>query len=478
MLRLPQLDEQGEQPLYLQLYSHIKQEIVSGRLAVKARIPSVRKFAELLSISTTPVEMAYNQLVAEGFIESKPKSGYYVQNLADSYVQLGHSQTSAFEYQLGRSFPPRDTTIYSYDFHMSKNDFTYFPFKVWKKLFNQVVTEEQKELLFYGNPQGEKGLREEIAKYLHQFRGVVCSPDQIVIGAGSHVLLTFLCLILRSRITQIGIENPGYPLITTTFRQHGFEVVPIPLDEEGIHLKNLYQSGVRSVYVTPSHQFPRGMIMPISKRLQLLEWAKQVGGYIIEDDYDGEFRYDGNPVPSLQGLMPQSNVIYMGGFSKSLAPAIRISYMVLPETLLAVYHQLEYELMFEQSSSPLLQLTLELFMKGGHWEKHLRKMRKIYRKKHDVLIDSIQEFFGEQATIIGKGAGLHVLIRVNSTLSERELSQIAKTEGIRISPAFFTWERHVEQLPVEFFVGFGGMDLPDIKQGIKRLQDVWSGLLT
>lgn len=267
MLLLPQLEEQGEQPLYVQLYSHIKQEIVTGRLQVKARIPSVRKLAELLSISTAPVEMAYHQLVAEGFIESKPKSGYFVQNLSDPYIQLGNSLQSSLDSRMERSFPARDTTNYRYDYHLSKNDFTHFPFKVWRKLMNQVVAEEQKDQLFYGDPQGEKGLREEIARYLHQFRGVVCSPDQIVIGAGSHVLLTFLCLMLRPQFSQIGIENPGYPLITTMFRQHGFGVVPIALEEDGIDLGELYQSDVQTVYVTPSHQFPRGMLMPVSKRL-------------------------------------------------------------------------------------------------------------------------------------------------------------------------------------------------------------------
>jgi GntR family transcriptional regulator/MocR family aminotransferase len=475
MLLLPKLDENSKTPLYVQLYDYLKSEIVSGRIPEHTRLPSVRKLAELLLISTTPIEMAYSQLIAEGFLESKPKSGYYVRTLPDPYLKLGQGQLGYSGLTEKRKYPARDTKTYRYDFHLSQNDFHPFPFLIWRRLFNEILRLERKELLFYGDPQGEKGLRYEIARYLHQFRGVACSPEQIVIGAGSHVLLTFLGLILKKHSTAIGVEDPGYPLISTTFRQHGFQVVPIPLEDDGIHLGKLYESGVRLVYVTPSHQFPRGMLMPVAKRLQLLEWAKQVNGYIIEDDSDGEFRYHGRPIPSLQGLLPQTNVVYMGGFSKALAPAIRISYMVLPEPLLEVYHHLEYTLLFEQSSSPLLQTTLQLFMKRGHWEKHVRKMRNIYRKKHDVLIESIERNFQEKALVIGKGAGLHVLLRIDSPHTERELIQLAKSAGIRISSASFTWLRPPQDERKEFFVGFGGIAADEIEQGIKRLKEVWFG---
>ncbi|MFY0544386.1 PLP-dependent aminotransferase family protein [Brevibacillus sp. H7] len=475
MLLLPNLDEHSETPLFMQLYTYIKNEIIAGRIAEHTLLPSVRKFAEFLAISTTPVEMAYNQLLAEGFIESKPRSGYYVPKLTDPCLQVEKGQFGSSDLMERRKYPARDKTAYRYDFHLSKNDFDHFPFSVWRRLFNEILRLEQKELLFYGDPQGEQGLRYEIARYLHQFRGVSCSPEQIVIGAGSHVLLTFLSLLLKQHSTSIGVEEPGYPLIFTTFRQHGFQVVPISLEHDGIDLKDLYESRVRLVYVTPSHQFPQGMIMPVAKRLQLLEWAKQANGYIIEDDSDGEFRYHGRPVPSLQGLLPDTNVVYMGGFSKALAPAIRISYMVLPEALLDAYHELEYNLLFEQSSSPLHQKTLQLFMQRGYWEKHVRKMRNIYRKKHDVLVGTIQNTFQERAAVIGKGAGLHVLLRINSPHSERELTRMAKSAGIRISPASYTWMQPPEEERKEFFVGFGGLSLQEIEQGIKLLFQVWFG---
>jgi GntR family transcriptional regulator/MocR family aminotransferase len=215
------------------------------------------------------------------------------------------------------------------------------------------------------------------------------------------------------------------------------------------------------------------MIMPISKRLQLLEWARAVNGFIIEDDYDGEFRYHGRPVPSLQGLLPNTNVIYLGGFSQVLAPALCINYMVLPERLLDSYRQLYDQLMFEQSSSPLLQKTLELFMERGYFAKHVRKMRNIYRKKHDALIASIQRHFQEKAVIIGKDAGFHILLQIDSPKSEEELIRLAKNAGIKISSASHTWFHPPKHQRKEFFIGFGGVEADKIEQGIKRLKEVW-----
>jgi GntR family transcriptional regulator/MocR family aminotransferase len=473
MMLLPKLDEHSNTPLYVQLYNYIKQEIVSGRLAEHVKLPSVRKMADFLGISTTPVEMAYNQLLAEGFIESKPRSGYLVQKLPAPYLMLGNGLTDSSGWFKKRKVPARDTTVYTYDFHLSKNDFSCFPFTIWRRLLNQILRQEQKDLLFYGDPQGERGLRQEISRYLHQFRGVVCFPEQIVIGAGSHVLLTFLSLLLREHAREIGVENPGYPLISLTFQQHGYRVRPISLEEDGISIGELYESNVRLVYVTPSHQFPRGMMMPVAKRLQLLEWATQVNGFVIEDDYDGEFRYHGRPAPSMQGLLPQSRVIYMGGFSKALAPALRINYMVLPEILLDRYHELEYETLFEQSSSPLLQKAMQLFMERGYWEEHVRKMRNVYRKKHDLLVETLEETFQEKGEIIGKGAGLHVLLKVHSPRSERELIEKAKRAGIRMSSAAYTWMKPPTEERKEFFIGFGGVPLVQIEKGIRLLHKVW-----
>jgi GntR family transcriptional regulator/MocR family aminotransferase len=470
MLLLPKLDHHSEIPMYVQLYDYLKNEIVAGRIPEQSRVPSVRKLADFLGISTTPVELAYNQLVAEGFLVSRPRSGYVVHSLPDPYGKLG---SGGPPFAKVRRSPLRDEKEFAYDFHLSKNDFSHFPFQIWRRLYNESLKEEQKQLLFYGDPQGEAGLRQEIAAYLYQFRGVKSAPDQIVIGAEQHQLLSILSLLLREHSLRIGVENPGYPLLPSTFRQHGYEVVPISLAEDGIQIGELYESGVRIVSVTPSHQFPRGMIMPIAKRLQLLEWANDVNGFIIEDDYDGEFRYHGRPIPSLQGLVPSSRVVYLGGFSQVLAPALCIHYLVLPESLIDWYDQLYDQTLFEQASSRLHQRTLQLFMERGYLGKHVRKMRNLYRKKHDVLIRSIQEHFREKAEIIGRDAGFHLLLRVNSPYSEKELLQLARGAGIRISSATYTWLHSPVQERKEFLLGFGGIEIDRIEEGIKRLKEVW-----
>ncbi|MFG0211762.1 PLP-dependent aminotransferase family protein [Brevibacillus porteri] len=471
MLLTPNWQENDNEPQYVQLYAYLKKEIVAGRLSVSSKLPSVRKLADLLGLSTTPVEMAYQQLLAEGFIQSKPRSGYYVEKLPDPEVKPGAGAST----QTIQRPMVRDEREYVYDFHLSRNDFSLFPTIIWRRLYNETLHIEQLENLFYGDPQGEAGLREQIADYLHRYRGVACSPNQVVIGADQFGLLSLICLMVKPQFQRIGVENPGYLLFANTFRQHGYDVVPISLTEDGISVSELYESGVGLAAVSSAHQYPRGMIMPISKRLQLLEWAKNVGGYIIEDDYDGEFRYHGRPIPSMQGLLPDANVIYMGSFAQVLAPAIGIWYMVLPESLLDTYHNLLRETLLEPSSSRLHQRTLEAFMEKGYFEKHVRKMRKLYRKKHDALLLAVHKHFGERATVIGADAGFHVLLRVNSERSEEELKKLAIQAGVRASSASFTWLVPPKPLPKEFFLGFAGIPLEKIEPGIEALSQAWFG---
>ncbi|UED75884.1 PLP-dependent aminotransferase family protein [Brevibacillus sp. DP1.3A] len=471
MLLTPNWQENDNEPQYVQLYAYLKKEIVAGRLAVSSKLPSVRKLADLLGVSTTPVEMAYQQLLAEGFIQSKPRSGYYVEKLPDPEVKPSAGEST----QTIQRPMVRDEREYDYDFHLSRNDFSLFPTMIWRRLYNETLHIEQQENLFYGDPQGEAGLRKQIAGYLHRYRGVACSPNQVVIGADQFGLLSLICLMVKPQFQRIGVENPGYLLFANTFRQHGYDVVPISLTEDGISVSELYESGVGLAAVSSAHQYPRGMIMPISKRLQLLEWAKNVGGYIIEDDYDGEFRYHGRPIPSMQGLLPHANVIYMGSIAQVLAPAIGIWYMVLPESLLDTYYNLLRETLLEPSSSRLHQRTMEAFMEKGYFEKHVRKMRKLYRKKHDALLLAVQKHFGERATVIGADAGFHVLLRVHSARSEEELKKLAIQAGVRASSASFTWLVPPNPLPKEFFLGFAGIPLEKIDPGIKALSQAWFG---
>ncbi|MDP5275388.1 MocR-like pyridoxine biosynthesis transcription factor PdxR [Chengkuizengella axinellae] len=468
MLLVPRLDKVSKIPMYEQLYEYIKSEIISRHISENSRLPSIRQLADFLDISATTVELAYNQLLDEGFIKSKFKSGFFVQTLPET---IGLGVTSSGYKEEPQRYTPKKT--YKYDFHLAKNDFTAFPFQTWRKLHNQMLNLEQKDLLFYGDPHGDEGLRIEISKYLHQYRGVHCSPGQIIVAADQYILITFISAVLKKYSARIAFEDPSYVLMKSTFQQQGFHTIPISLEKDGISIKKLYDSKAQVVSVSPSHQYPKGMIMPISKRLSLLEWGEQRDGFIIEDDYDGEFRYHGKPIPALQGLLPDSNVIYMSGFSQVLAPAFCIHYMVLPKTLLDDFMQLQQHLLFEQSSSPIHQRTLQLFMENGYLTKHISKMRKIYRKKHDLIIDVIHHCFGEKAEIMGGNAGFHILLKVHSTKSEKELIRLANDSGIRIASTSYMWFSLPKEERREFILGFTGIEMDKIEDGIKLLYDVW-----
>ncbi|MGG3312329.1 PLP-dependent aminotransferase family protein [Paenibacillus lautus] len=464
-------------PLYVQLYRYMKQQISAGHWLHASRLPSVRRLAELLGISTTPIEMAYQQLLAEGFIASKPRSGYFVQWLAD--VPFALPVESAY---------PKGPILkrhhyFKYDFHMSKNEYEYFPMTEWRKAYNRCLQENSTaDMLFYGDPQGEEGLRCQIANYAKHFRGVACTPEQVIIGSDPFPLLDLISRLLLPYGKSIAVENPCYPQQPEVFRQKGYDVIPIPVLEDGISQHELQSSGAAFVTVSPSHQFPTGVIMPISRRLALLQWAQETGGFIIEDDADGEFRYYGRPIPSLQGLMPDSRVIYLGGFSQVLSPALGVKYMILPKVLLPDYHRLKFQLFLDCTASKLNQMTLERFLREGYVERHLRKMRMILRRKHDRLIGSIQRHFGEHAQISGTGSGFHLMLHLNHPLSEEDLQTLAEARGIRVSSAAYT-----RMLPANeqsgsdrrsFILGFGGLKEDEIEAGIERLADCWLGAVS
>ncbi|MCA1293431.1 PLP-dependent aminotransferase family protein [Paenibacillus sp. alder61] len=467
---------------YQEIYEMIKQNIINGMLTEDNRLPSIRKLAEFLSLSATPVELAYQQLIAEGFIESRPRRGYYVTKLPEAYGKLGRPAVLPGEKTVppasaAQAEPEKILGEIRYDFHLSKNDFTLFPFSIWKRLHHQLFGPEHRDLMFYGDAQGELGLRREIAGYLRQFRGVICDPGRIIVAAEQQMLVQYLALLFKNHTDGLAAEDPGYRLIPATFHALGYRIDPIALDDAGLRPDLLRQSSARLVSVSPSHQFPLGITMPVGRRLELLEWAKAVDGYILEDDYGGEFRYQGRPIPSLQGLVANNHVIYLGGFSQVLAPDFCIHYMVLPEHLVARYHDLRRNLMFEASASRIHQRVLEQFIQGGYFERHVRRMRNLYRKKNVLLTASIQKHFGGRAAILGDGAGLHLVLEIRSRLSEAELLRLAGEAGVRVASAAFFWHKKTETDQKRFMVGFGGIPAELIDEGIQRLHEAWSAYL-
>lgn len=457
----PQLDNQSDVPLYRQLYEYIKLEIKMGKLRQKMNLPSKRKLASYLNISQNTVETAYNQLVAEGYIEAVSRKGYFV-CLVEPNIELQEKADRKVFVEKTLS----DDEQYTYNFSHTGVDTRSFPFGRIRKIANEVMRVGNDQILHLGHPQGEYCLREAIAQYLYQSRGVHCSPSQMVIGAGSQYLFRLLFQLLHGSI--FAVENPGYHRKFVMFEKGIENVVAVPLDREGIMISILEKSKANVSFVTPSHHFPCGMVMPISRRMQLLKWAEaKEGRFVIEDDYDSEFRYSGNPIPALQGLDKNGKVIYMGTFSKALLPSLRVSYMVLPEPLIKKYQE-EY-FFYHQTVSRMNQEILTRFIQEGYWEKHIHKMRVIYNRKRNALISAIQTSFPKNIEVIGQESGLHVLIRVHNGMNEQELIQRASLYKIKVFPV--SAYGHSDNRTV--LLGFGMMPEEDIAIAVQLLSKAW-----
>lgn len=460
------LDTHDPVPLYTQLYRQIREHILSGRLPAHARLPSVRNLTVELFISRNTVEGAYQELYAEGYIYSKPRSGYFVSALDQDAAP--HSLAGKIPTHGNHPRPPSPS--FMYNFHPARLDPDSFPGALWRKCLSDSVRESSADFSRYGDPQGEWRLRSSIQSYLERSRGVICSPDQIVICGGLQQSLDIVAHLLKNNHSVVAIENPGYHLPRSVFRNHSFTIIPVPVESAGLDLNSLKASKSTIVYVTPSHQLPLGYVMPVANRLTLIEWAESGGKYIIEDDYDSELRYHGKPIPSLQGLRPTGNIIYTGTFSKILSPALRVSYLVLPQSLLPAYRRRFQD--YFSSVSLLEQKALALFMDQGHWERHVRRMRTVYKRKHDALLQSVEHYFGSRATVVGQGAGLHVVLQLSgTTLSEADIIARATQSGIVLFPISAFYVSGAPLFPT-LMLGFGGMTASEIEQGVALLNQL------
>lgn len=462
---MPTLDNTKDTPLYVQLYEYIKQEIQNGTIKPGIKLPSKRKLAHHLGISQNTIQTAYEQLCAEGYAESSPRKGIFVTSMEDDLFHY-----STIETKLDKHKDEKKELEYLIDFSYGKVDLDYFPYSTWRKLTTQSLFLENSNILLLGEPQGEKYLREEISKYLFQSRGVKCSSEQVVIGAGTQFLLILLCTLIGRKYSY-AIENPGFYRARHVFKDQGIDIHYISVDEDGICIEELKKSSAKVVYVTPSHQFPYGMVMPISRRMELLKWCTEEDGFIIEDDYDSEFRYKGKPIPSLQGLDSIGNVIYIGTFSKSLIPSTRISYLVLPLKLMNKYE--EHLKVYKQTVSKLHQNTLYRFMEEGHWARHLNKMRTVYRKKHKVLLSAINKYMGKKVEVIGESSGLHILLKVKNGMSEEDLIKTALNMKVKVYPTSIYYDKYENNRFPYVMLGFGGLKEMQIEEGIHILKNAW-----
>lgn len=457
------LDKNSNQPLYIQLYLYIREEIKCGRIKKDSQLPSIRNLAKHLNISKITVDNAYQQLLVEGYIKSKPGSGMYV-------LEVEENISTSNKINSINITPNLISNNIEYDFNYGSIDVESFDFNIWKKLTSQILSSPDKEFLQYGDPQGELELRDEISKYLRASRGVLSSKEQVIITSGTSNSLQLICELISEK--SIALEMPCWDRAKYVFQKNNFKIYNIPLDKNGISLKHLEKIDTNLVYITPSHQFPSGIVMPISRRQKILNWANETNSFIIEDDYDSEFRYTSHPIPALQSIDSEERVIYLGTFSKSLAPSLRVSYMILPKKLLNIYHK--NITMNEQNTSRITQKTLQLFMSNGYWERHIRKMRKIYSKKYNILIKTIESEFDESIRIIGGNAGLHILIEIRNDMIEDAIINVTKKAGLQIYPTSKYWADNTNIKYPIFLIGFGALNEKQIVDGIKLLKTVLS----
>lgn len=329
-----------------------------------------------LGVSKNTVESAYHQLIAEGYVASKARIGLTVPPLKKPILFPPLQETRR---KIKGPLENKEET-FEYDFKYGDIDVSSFPLYIWKRCLTKALINEPEQLLNQGEGQGDIGLRRELANYLFQSRGVHCSVDQIVICSGTQHAISLIIQLLSNGDRSVAMENPGYDGAQAVFNNHEWSIKPIRLEQDGIDTEQLQKIDAKVAYITPSHQFPYGRVLPIQKRLSLLEWAHQNNSFIIEDDDDSEFRYQGQPIPSLKALDAQESVIYLGTFSKSFSPAVRVSYIVLPQSLMDVYHHMYVN--YYQSVPSIIQKGLSIFMNEGHFTSHIRRMRKVYQKKN------------------------------------------------------------------------------------------------
>lgn len=453
-------------PLYEQIYNYIKQDIQAGRMKSGERLPSTRALCRHLEVSRSTVELAYEQLLSEGYVEAEPCRGYFVAQIEGLY-QLDRKENSRKPENVRRG------KKYRYDFSPFGVDLKSFPYNAWRRLSRECLMDDRTELFRLGDPQGEYGLRSAICSYLHQARGVNCRPDQVIVGAGSDYLRMLLIMIIGNH-HRVALENPTYRQAYLMFENLECEVCTVDMDSRGMSVEKLGESRSDIAFVMPSHQYPLGIVMPIRRRMELLKWADEAPGrYIIEDDYDSEFRYKGKPIPALQGYDTHGKVIYMGTFSKSIAPAIRMSYMVLPDSVLEKYR--ERCGFISSTVSRVDQLILQKFIEEGYYERHLNKTRALYKSRHDTLLGCLKEIRGD-FEISGENAGVHLLLRFYGGYSEEELIRRAAGKDVKVyglSGYYVGEQKMPEKDGAVILLGYANMSEDRIREAAALLEEAW-----
>ena len=446
-------------PKYKQIYEKFKSFIEQGDIKADEPLPSIRQLADSLHVSRNTTLMAYEQLVAEGYIRGEGRKGYFANELEPLFFQEARSSSP---HKQTEPVPP-----VRIDFRADVVDQSHFPVKTWRRIANQVLT--VKDSFRYGEPFGELCLREQIAAYLLQSRGVRTDPSAIIIGSSTQQMLVYLGLVLKHDFSGIIVEDPGYDGAREAFLANGFTLETLPVYETGADFSHLEHLKSRLMYVAPSHHSPYGVSMPIQQRHALIHWANKLQGYVIEDDYDSEFRYTQQPFPALASI-DSTRVIYLGNFSKCFLPGIRLSYMVLPEPLITCYkNQFKH---FESTTSLLTQFAMAKFMEEGEWNRHIKRMRLVYKRKMQHFVSELRNHFNQQISIIGEQSGLYVLVKVHLDRSEEWLIQQASKQGVNVYPTSPFFVKNKTDTPM-IKLGFSNLSCEEIQLGVKLLQKAW-----
>lgn len=465
MLMLTYNFEKVDGPLYEHIYKCLKEDIISGTLQPHEKLPSKRSFAKNNGISTITIQNAYDQLISEGYIYTLPKKGYYVADIEG----LRHVPKSE-NFSLDIKLPPK-LKEYEIDLSNNRTNPDNFPFSIWAKLLRETISKKNEELMKPSPTGGIEELRIAIANHLKSFRGMLVDPNQIVIGAGTEYLYGLLIQLLGNDKTYC-TENPGYKKLVQIYAQNKINCSFADMDLKGITIEGLKSSGADIAHISPTHHFPTGITMPADRRYEVLAWANEkFGRYIIEDDYDSEFRPNGKPIPPLFSIDGCEKVIYMNTFSKSLTSTIRISYMVLPASLAnRFYEQLSF---YACTVSNFEQYTLAEFIKRGYFEKHINRMRLYYSRQRKQVLDCINKSkLKEKCRVLENDSGLHLLLKLTTKLSDKEIINTLREKGIQIralSEYFLTSDKKSNHL---FLLNYSNIDVTKLEDAFKTMYEI------
>jgi GntR family transcriptional regulator/MocR family aminotransferase len=441
------------------------------------RLPSTRELSEQLHVSRTVVVLAYEQLLAEGFVRGRAGSGTYVAEglgtgrqhppLGGAKLPLSHFGALAESAAPKVNFPGKRSTPLRYDFSYGQSDVESFPFEMWRRILLRHARKAPVRELDYGPAAGSLALRDAISIHLRRSRAVVCDASQVIVVNGSQQALDLIARVLIDRGDRVAIENPTYQGTREVLRTAGAGLLPVPVERDGLNPSKLPENA-RIAFVTPSHQFPTGAILPLARRLALLDWARRKNAVIIEDDYDGEFRYEEQPLESLQGLDTEGRVIYIGTFSRTVFSALRIGYLIVPKSLVAAFTSAKW--LCDRHTATLEQETLAEFITNGMYERHLRRVRRRNTARRKALLDAIHKYLGDGVQVTGDGAGAHVVLWPRKRVSENAVIEKAASQGVGI----YGISRYFLTRPSRpgLMLGYSRMNEQEIREGIRRLSEI------